>query len=102
MYDGLARLPHFNPDLDEEGAVAPPAVAELRDLVTAADLLVICSPEYAHGLPGALKNALDWLVSSPAMVGKRVTIINASSRSTYASASTGDFTPSNTTTQAGL
>jgi chromate reductase len=49
MYSGLADLPQFNPDLDEEGAVAPPAVAELRELVTAADALLICSPEYAHG-----------------------------------------------------
>ena len=87
MYDRLGELPHFNPDLDDEGATAPLAVEELRRLVADADRVVICTPEYAHGVPGSLKNALDWLVSSPAMVGKEVTIINASSRSTFASAS---------------
>jgi chromate reductase, NAD(P)H dehydrogenase (quinone) len=87
MYDGLATLPHFNPDLDEDGAVAPPPVAELRDAVQNADALILCSPEYAHGVPGVLKNALDWLVSSPTIVNKRVALFNASPRSSYATAS---------------
>src|SRR5206468_516155 len=87
MYEGLATLPHFNPDLDEEGAVAPPAVALLRDAVQSADALIICSPEYAHGVPGVLKNALDWLVSSPAIVNKPVALLNASQRSSHAIAS---------------
>jgi chromate reductase, NAD(P)H dehydrogenase (quinone) len=87
LYTDLTTLPHFNPDLDDEGMDSPPAVAELRDAVGAADGLLICTPEYAHGLPGVLKNALDWLVSSPAIVGKPVAILNASPRSTHAVAS---------------
>jgi len=78
IYEGLAGLPHFNPDDDEDGRPVPPAVAELRARVTAADGWVISSPEYAHGVPGALKNALDWLVSVPELPGKPVLLLNAS------------------------
>ncbi|MFI5311761.1 MAG: NADPH-dependent FMN reductase [Gemmatimonadales bacterium] len=87
VFTGLAGLPHFNPDLDVEGAVAPAPVQELREHVAAADGLLICSPEYAHGVPGALKNALDWLVSGPEIVHKPVGLFNASPRSTHAHAS---------------
>src|SRR4030095_1463124 len=65
LFAGLAALPHFNPDLDVEGRVSPARVRDLRPQVAKADGLLICSPEYAHGVPGALKNALDWLVSGP-------------------------------------
>ncbi len=78
IYEGLAGLPHFNPDDDEEGGTPPPAVAELRSLLAAADGILISSPEYAHGVPGALKNALDWLVSDGALVDKPIALISAS------------------------
>ena len=74
----LGRLPHFNPDLDGEGAVAPPAVAELRARLAAADGVFISAPEYAHGVPGSLKNALDWIVSSGELTDKPVALIVAS------------------------
>ena len=77
-YEGLADLPHFNPDEDEEGRPVPPAVADLRSRVIAADGWIISSPEYAHGVPGSLKNALDWLVSCPELPGKPVLLLNAS------------------------
>ncbi len=77
-YDALAGLPHFNPDDDQDGRPVPPAVAELRARVIAADGWVISSPEYAHGVPGSLKNALDWLVSCPELPGKPVLLLNAS------------------------
>jgi len=77
-YEGLASLPHFNPDEDEDGHPVPPAVVELRARVIAADGWVISSPEYAHGVPGSLKNALDWLVSCPELPGKPVLLFNAS------------------------
>ena len=73
-YDELGLLPHFNPDLEP----GPPAVARLRDLLAGADGLVISSPEYAHGIPGALKNALDWLVADPRVAGLPVILLNAS------------------------
>ncbi len=87
IYDGLGSLPHFNPDLDEEGMPLPPPVQELRRMIADAGGLVISSPEYAHGVPGALKNALDWLVSGPEMVDKPVALLNPSPRSVHAQAS---------------
>jgi chromate reductase len=87
IFGGLAALPHFNPDLDFEGATAPAAVGELRAQVGAADALLICSPEYAHGVPGSLKNAFDWLVSAPEMVCKPIGLLNVSPRSSHAHAS---------------
>jgi len=86
LYEGLGDLPHFNPDLDVEGATPPPPVEELRSLLRAADLVVISTPEYAHGLPGVLKNALDWLVSDGTLVDKRVLIVNATPPAEYAQA----------------
>lgn len=85
LSDHLAALPHFNPDL--EGGTPAPAVAAWRAAVGGADGLLVSTPEYAHGLPGAFKNGLDWLVSDPAMLGKPVAIWQASARGTYALAS---------------
>jgi chromate reductase, NAD(P)H dehydrogenase (quinone) len=85
LYDGLASLPHFNPD-DDVGE--PPAtVLDLRARIGAADGLLFCSPEYSHGVPGSLKNALDWLVSSIEFPHKPVALINASPMATHAQAS---------------
>ena len=84
LYGELGTLPHFNPDLEE---LRLPVVVELEALVRRADALLICSPEYARGVPGSLKNALDWLVSSDAFVGKPVALINTSPRATHAQAS---------------
>jgi len=76
VFDGLGGLPHFSPDLDVEPVPAP--VAALRAQIGAADALAICSPEYAHGIPGSLKNALDWLVSALEPIGKPALVISAS------------------------
>lgn len=86
LFAGLDRLPYFNPDLDGPGVTAPPRVEELRRGIRGADALLICSPEYAHGVPGALKNALDWLVSDPDVVSKPVGLLNASPRAVHAQA----------------
>jgi chromate reductase len=79
LFVELAGLPHFNPDLDIDPA--PPAVTEWREAVGRADGLIISSPEYARGVPGSLKNALDWLVSSDVFPEKPVALFNASDRS---------------------
>jgi chromate reductase len=84
LYEGLGELPHFNPDL--EGSEAP-SVMQLRAEIRAADGLLFSTPEYAHGVPGSLKNALDWLVSGDEFVHKPVALLNASPRSTHAQAS---------------
>jgi chromate reductase, NAD(P)H dehydrogenase (quinone) len=85
VYDGLAGLPAFNADVEESGAL-PPAVSDLRARVADADALLVCSPEYMHGMPGSLKNLLDWLVGSVDFPGKLVTLVAASTRSVYAQA----------------
>jgi len=85
LYSGLSELPSFNPDLDT--ATPPPAVSEFREQLLASDGVLISSPEYAHGVPGTLKNALDWLVRSGELYEKPVALINASPRSTHAQAS---------------
>jgi chromate reductase, NAD(P)H dehydrogenase (quinone) len=87
VYRDLGRLPPFNPDDDIEGKPKPEPVATLRALVDASDALVIAAPEYAHGLPGALKNALDWLVASETFAGKPTALINTAPRAFHAQAS---------------
>ncbi|RFB78737.1 NADPH-dependent FMN reductase [Methylovirgula sp. 4M-Z18] len=82
-YDGLADLPHFNPDLE---AVLPLPVRNLRERVGDADALLICCPEYARGIPGSFKNALDWLVGCTRFPGKPVALFNASARASAAQA----------------
>jgi NAD(P)H-dependent FMN reductase len=78
---GLGELPLFNPDLEPH---EPAAVARLRRAIAAADALLIASPEYAHGVSGVMKNALDWMVASGVMAGKPVVLWNASPRATHA------------------
>ncbi|MBB4931164.1 NAD(P)H-dependent FMN reductase [Lipingzhangella halophila] len=74
LYDGLARLPAFNPDEDRDPL--HPAVSELREQVTAADAVVFSTPEYAGTLPGSFKNLLDWVVGSGALHGKPAAWVN--------------------------
>jgi NAD(P)H-dependent FMN reductase len=85
LYEGLGTLPHFNPDLDWDEP--PPPVGELRQLIGRSAGLLISSPEYAHGVPGSLKNALDWLVASIEFPDKPVALIGASAESVYVTAS---------------
>jgi len=84
LFDGLADLPPFNPDFDES---APDSVVSFRAMIAAAHGVAISSPEYAHGVPGVLKNALDWLVGSGELYRKPVVLLNASARGEYARAS---------------
>ncbi|QND67896.1 NAD(P)H-dependent oxidoreductase [Mesorhizobium loti] len=84
VHDGLGRLPIFNPD--DEGERTPPEASALIDAVTQADGVIISCPEYAHGVPGGLKNALDWLVSRDAAVAKPAMLVHASPRSLFARA----------------
>lgn len=79
LYSGLADLPPFNPDIDDD---PPQEVLAFRNQIVESEGLVISSPEYARGIAGTLKNALDWLVSSTDFPGKPVLIFNASPRAT--------------------
>lgn len=75
LYDGLAGLPHFNPDDDQ--APLPSAVEQLRGAIAAADAVLFCTPEYAGTLPGSFKNLLDWTVGGIEMSDKPVAWVNA-------------------------
>lgn len=66
---------------------SPPEVADFRSRLGASDGLIISSPEYVHGVPGAMKNAIDWVVSSGELYGKPVALLNASMVATHAHAS---------------
>jgi chromate reductase len=81
VFADLGGLPPFNPDLEP---CPPSTVLAFRTAVGDADALIIASPEYAHGVAGALKNALDWLVSFEGTVYKPVALINTSTRAHHA------------------
>ena len=81
LYRGLGTLPLFNPD--DEMAAVPMSVSALREAVGRADALLIACPEYAHGVPGAFKNLLDWLVGSLEFPGKPVLLLNTAARGSY-------------------
>ncbi|WP_227245362.1 NADPH-dependent FMN reductase [Paraburkholderia caribensis] len=75
----MGTLPHYNEDF--EHARVPQSVEQARANVVASDAIVIVTPEFNHGLPGVLKNMLDWL-SRPAfdscMLGKPVFFVTLS------------------------
>ncbi len=79
LYDGLGGLPIFNPDHEDTD---DPNVASYRHALRTSDAVLVASPEYAHGVTGAIKNALDWVVASGEFMQKPVACLNASSRTT--------------------
>ena len=76
LCEGLSKLPHFNPDLDNE--TPPKSISNFREQLSEADGILICTPEYAMGVPGTLKNAIDWTVSSMELSHKPTALITAS------------------------
>ena len=78
LYDGLTRLPPFNPD--EDGDHLPREPARLREEIAAADAVLFCTPEYAGTLPGSFKNLLDWTVGGGQLYGKPVAWINVAAQ----------------------
>ncbi len=85
IYGNIESIPNFNPEKDNDAPTAP--VTNFRDALGNADAVLICTPEYAYGIPGVLKNALDWTVSSGSFVNKSVGFITASGRGEHAHAS---------------
>ena len=81
VWEKLGSLPHFNPELDED---PPPEVREFRQHVASSSGIIFSTPEYAHGMPGVLKNALDWLVGGSEFIEKPIMLLNASARGTFA------------------
>jgi len=78
VFHSLHHLPVFSPDL--EGENLPPAIQDFIKILAQADGVIIASPEYVHAIPGGLKNAIDWLVSGDAIIGKPVALLHASHR----------------------
>ena len=76
LFARLRELPHFDPDIEAQGA-APPSVVAWREAIAASDALLIASPEYGHSLPGSLKNAIDWVIGSGELEQKLVAITAA-------------------------
>lgn len=76
IYDELSSLPYFNPDLDKDKA--PQLVEKFRAKIQSADGVLICTPEYVFSLPGVLKNAIEWCVSTTIFSEKPVALITAS------------------------
>ena len=76
LYDALACLPHFDPLL--ANSQMPAVVKALRNRLQEADGVIVSTPEYAYGIPGVLKNALDWVVASGELVLKPVVVTSVS------------------------
>ena len=76
IYEGIGTLPHFNPEIDDGRDLV--SVQNWRSHLQEADAVIFCTPEYAHGVPGVLKNALDWIVSSGEFMHKPTAVISAS------------------------
>ncbi|UII29721.1 NAD(P)H-dependent oxidoreductase [Fulvivirga ulvae] len=76
IYDGIDKLPHFNPDLAGENS--PEVVKELQEQIKNADGVLICTPEYVFSLPGSLKNAIEWNVATTIFSNKPLATIVAS------------------------
>ncbi len=81
VWNSQAELPHFTPDLE---AKPPEEVIAFRNLAAKADGIIIACPEYARGIPGSFKNALDWLVGSETFFSKKFTLWNGSPRASEA------------------
>jgi len=82
IFNELSALPHFNPDFDNDNA--PEIVERFRDKIRNADGILICTPEYIFSLPGAMKNAIEWCVSTTIFSEKPVALITASASGTLA------------------
>lgn len=78
VYAGIGELPIFSPDV--EGLEPPESVKQFIAHVANSDGVLISSPEYVRGIPGGLKNAIDWLVSGEQIVGKPIALVHASHR----------------------
>jgi NAD(P)H-dependent FMN reductase len=83
LYHHLDKIPPFNPDRENEDN---PIVDGFRTALRESHAVIFSTPEYAHGIPGALKNALDWVVGSGELYLKPAVMCNASSRAVYAQA----------------
>ena len=76
IFDRIGEFPLFNPDLGDGDSIE--VVHDFREAIKMSAALLITSPEYVHGVPGVLKNALDWVVGTGELDQKPVGLINVS------------------------
>lgn len=81
IYRDLAAIPPFTVDQDEN---PPEAVLHWKAFLGKSDMIILATPEYAHGMSGVLKNALDWLVSDYQLLDRPLAFPNVSVRATIA------------------
>ena len=77
IYEDIGSLPHFSPHLDTD--IAPESVVHLRHLLTRADGVLFCTPEYIFSLPSIVKNIFEWMVSTVIFTDKPSAFIIAAS-----------------------
>lgn len=76
IYNGISTLPHFNPDV--QGDQMHKSVRNFLESIENADGVIICTPEYVFSLPGTLKNAIEWTISTTVFLNKPAALIVAS------------------------
>lgn len=82
LYKNLSMLPLFNPDIENNSYEL---IQEIKQSISNADQIIICTPEYIHSIPAALKNLFEWLVSTPLLDKKHIFgIIATSSEGSFA------------------
>lgn len=82
IFDGIEKLPHFDPSVAD--ADLPAEVLDFRKKISASDGVIISTPEYVFSIPGSLKNAIEWCVSSTVFSHKPIAIIVAAASGTKA------------------
>ena len=75
IFDGIEKLPHFNPDIEDENLDS--SVVNFRKQIEKSDGVIICTPEYVFSIPGSLKNAIEWTVSTVVFSEKPIALITA-------------------------
>ena len=76
VFNHLKTLPHFDPELSIDNT--PKIIVEFRAAIKNADGILICTPEYIFSIPGGLKNAIEWCVSTAVFSDKPIGLITAS------------------------
>ncbi len=76
VFKGLKSLPHFDPELSNNKP--PKEIIDFRTKIDQSDGIIICTPEYIFGIPGGLKNAIEWCVATTVFSNKPTGLITAS------------------------
>lgn len=76
IFDALSTLPHFNPEQTDTNT--PKEITDIRNAISHADGIIICTPEYIFSMPSGLKNLIEWCVSTTVFSGKPIGLITAS------------------------